>query len=157
MITERAQVLRIENDTAWLQCASQAGCQRCAEGRGCGGGLFSRLLRGRLQEIPVNIRDLPAGESLAINDWVMLGLEPSAVQNAAFLMYGLPLALLMTGIIAGDGLAGDAGALTGAVIGLAGGFMLARTLAGKLLGNGRLQPRILYRLNPGEPCPQSVT
>lgn len=149
MIQERARVLRVEGDTAWLRCESQAGCQRCAEGRGCGGGLFSRLLRGRLQEIPVEIT-----EPVKTDDWVMLGLDPAAVQNAALLMYGLPLFLLLLGAALGDALNGDAGAIVAALAGLGGGFWLARWLVHRREGQGTgFQPVMLRRLSPGEPCP----
>lgn len=148
MIQERAEVLRVTGDTAWVRCDSQAGCQRCAEGRGCGGGLFARLLRGRLQEIPLLIH-----EPLQAGDRVMVGLRPAAVQNAALLLYGLPLLLLLAAMLAGDWLAGEAGALLGAPSGLLAGFWLARRLAPRRSTDGGFQPVLLRRLQPGESCP----
>ncbi|MDX1442446.1 MAG: SoxR reducing system RseC family protein [Gammaproteobacteria bacterium] len=143
-------MLRVADGVAWLRCESQAGCQRCAEGRGCGGGIFSRLLGDRLQEIPVNVT-----EPVAPDDWVMVGLEPVAVQNAAFLMYGLPLALLLVGAIAGDWIGGDLPALLGSASGLVAGFALARYWSGQGGRGHRYQPVMLRRLEPGEPCPSN--
>lgn len=148
MIQERARVLWLAGDVAWVRCESLAGCQRCAEGRGCGGGIFARLLGDRLQEIPVKTTD-----TVRPDDWIMVGLEPAAVQNAAFLMYGLPLILLMLGAILGDVAGGDAAAFAGAALGLGGGFLLARRLAGTGGMSARYQPVMLRRLDPGEPCP----
>lgn len=148
MIAERARVLRTGNGVAWVQCESQAGCARCAAGTGCGGGLFARLLRGRLQELPVETR-------LHLNpgDWVMVGLATSAVQNASLLLYGLPLAGLLLGAIAGHQLAGtDLAALVGMLIGLFGGLALVRRFAAGLGARAGLQPVILRVIGKDEPC-----
>ena len=153
LITERARVLRVADGVAWVHCESQAGCARCAAGQGCGGGIFAKLLRGRLQELPVVLpasreRDPVAGE------WLLIGLSTSAVQHASLLMYGLPLAGLMLGSIAGSlFLANDAVALLGAVLGLGTGLLLARRRAGRITDDGHLQPVLLRILAPGEPCP----
>lgn len=151
MITERARVLRVAGDTAWVQCESQAGCARCAAGEGCGGGLFARLLRGRLQELPVA---LAGSDVVHAGDGVLIGLSTSAVQRASFLMYGLPLLALILGSLAGDfALGNDAAALLGGVIAAAGAFAYARHRAVRDFGDGRLQPVLLRTLRPGEPCP----
>lgn len=159
LIEERAHVLRVEQGTAWLRCESQAGCQRCAEGRGCGGGVFARLLRRRLEEMPVeNSIGVSAGDA------VLVGLEPAAVQNAAFMMYGLPLAGLLLGAVLGSavgpavgpttGSAGqDAIAILAGAIGFAIGFAVARWSSKRLSRDARYRPVLLRRLRPGEPCP----
>lgn len=153
LITERARVLRVADGVAWVQCESQAGCARCAAGEGCGGGLFAKLLRNRLQELPVVLpaareRDPVAGERL------LIGLSTSAVQSASMLMYGLPLAGLLFGAIAASSLlANDLVACLGAALGMAGGLLLARACAARIAGGGRLQPVMLRILRPGEPCP----
>lgn len=142
-------MLRVADGVAWLRCESQAGCQRCAEGRGCGGGIFARLLGDRLQEIPVSVT-----EPVEADDWVMVGLEPVAVQNAAFLMYGLPLGLLLLGAIIGDRVGGDLPALLLGGLGLAAGFVGARLLSRQGERGQRYQPVMLRRLEAGESCPR---
>ncbi len=152
LITERARVLRVVDHVAWVHCESQSGCARCAAGEGCGAGLFARLLRGRLQELPVPV---PRGfGSLAAGDHVLLGLSAAAVQNASILLYGAPLAALLLGALAGDlAIGGDAGALPGAILGLVTGAWFAHRRAGRLAGDAALQPVILRRLAECEPCP----
>lgn len=151
MIQERARVLRTEGDTAWVQCESQAGCARCAEGKGCGGGVFARLLRHRLDELPVtNECRAAAGET------VLIGLAEEAVFNGALLMYGLPLAGLLGGAIAGQLAAGEAGALLTGLAGIGAGLWLARGRSENLNADRRYQPVMLKRLAPGEPCPQAT-
>lgn len=152
MITERARVLRVERDVAWVQCESQSGCARCAAGEGCGAGLFSRLLRQRLQEMPLALPDRL--ENLAAGDHVLLGLSEAAVQNAALLAYGLPLAGVLLGAFGGNLFPGDdPGAALGAVLGLVAGAWLARRLSTRLAGDPSLQPVLLHRLGEHEPCP----
>jgi sigma-E factor negative regulatory protein RseC len=115
--------------------------------------LFARLLRGRLQELPVTLPDAMAGK-LAPGDHVLLGLSVSAVQNASFLLYGLPLAGLLLGALGGGMVfAGDAGALCGAIAGLAGGLWIARTRGVRLAGSGALEVVLLRQLAAHEPCP----
>ena len=153
LITERARVLRVANGVAWVRCESQAGCARCAAGEGCGAGLFARLLGGRLQELPVRLSASAAREPVP-GEWVLIGLSTSAVQNASFLMYGLPLVGLLVGAVLGSiARENDLAALLGVVIGLAGGLALARWCAGRVTDHGNLQPIILRSLRPEEPCP----
>lgn len=154
------------NGVAWVQCESQAGCARCAAGEGCGAGLFARLLRGRLQELPVRLSASAAREPVP-GEWVLIGLSTSAVQNASFLMYGLPLVGLLVGAVSGSialgsmglvslALGNDLAALLGAVIGLVGGLALARRYAGRITDHGNLHPTILRTLRPEEPCPSGA-
>ena len=155
MITERARVLRVNGTTVWVHCESQAGCARCAAGEGCGGGLFSKLLRGRLQELPLALPAALAG-AVAAGDWVLVGLSTRAVQAASTLLYGLPLAMLLAGAIAGDLLwPGDAAAFAGAVLGLGTGLLIARRLGNRLEHRQALSPVLLRRLEANEPCPAS--
>lgn len=154
LLHERARILRVAGDTAWVHCESQAGCARCAAGEGCGAGLFAKLLRGRLQEMPVTLPESMAGE-LSAGDWLLLGLSVSAVQAAAFLLYGLPLAGLLAGVIGGAMVpGGDAGALAGAIAGLGAGLLVARWRSARLAGSGVLQAVVLRRLAAHEPCPR---
>lgn len=152
LITERARVLRVADGVAWVQCESQAGCARCAAGQGCGGGLFAKLLRSRLQELPVV---LPTGRERdpVVDEWLLIGLSTAAVQSASMLMYGLPLAGLLLGAISGSSmLANDLVAFLGGAAGFAAGLLLARACAVRIAGGGRLQPVMLRILRPGEPC-----
>lgn len=151
LMTERARVLRVSGGIAWVQCETQAGCARCAAGEGCGAGLFAKLLRGRLQELPVNVPTELAGRITA-GDPVLLGLSVSAIQNASLLLYGVPLAGLLLGAIGGSQvLMGDAGAFVGALAGLCAGLWFARW-RGAALGE-RLEPVLLRALAEHEPCP----
>lgn len=149
LLEERALVLSVDRERAWLRCERQAGCARCAEGKGCGSGLFSRLLGDRLEAVPIQ-NTLKARPG----DVVLLGLEPAAIENAAWLVYGLPLAGLLSGALAGQAMGpGDLPALLGAAVGVVLGLAVVRYLGRRLAADPRYQAVMLRKLASDEPCP----
>ena len=150
MIHESATVLRVQDDVAWVRCRSQAGCQRCAEGRGCGGGILGRLLGDRLREIRVVNESL----DLSPGDQVNIGIGDSVLVKAALVMYLLPLLLMLFGAglfsFAWPTYA-DLSALAGAVAGLLTGLWLARRYGTSSGRAQTLHPRVLERT--GHACP----
>lgn len=112
MIETPARVMRVEGDTAWVRVESPASCGACA-GKGCGNSLYARLLHPREPEYPVaNPISAEVGES------VVVGIEDGAVLRAVASGYGVPLALLLAGAIAGSHW-GEPQAVAGVVAGLA--------------------------------------
>jgi sigma-E factor negative regulatory protein RseC len=86
---------RSRPDSAQLQMISLrilplAACQACAEGRGCGAGLFSRLLSQQQQ-----VFRLPSALRVAVGEQVMLQADERAINHMATYWYGLPLLLLL--------------------------------------------------------------
>ena len=97
-------------------------CPRCAEGKGCGAGIFQAGSAER--QLEVKVRD---GLDLAVNDVVELSLAPDNVLRAALIVYGLPMA----GAIAGAACAwalglGDVAAAIFALLGLVLGLATGR-------------------------------
>lgn len=148
MIYERARVLELDGGFAWVQAASQVDCARCAAGRGCGGGVFARLLGRRLQRV----RAIHAGDVQA-GDTVLIGLAESAVLVSSFMAYSVPLLGLLLGAVLGTGLAeGDAGALLGGAAGFGAGLFVLKVYNRRTVGDARFQPVILRRLREDEAC-----
>lgn len=100
-------------------------CQRCAEGRGCGAGIFSAQ-RGK-RRVEAAIRP---GLEIHEGDFVSIGLEPGNVLQAAAIVYGLPLLGAAIATAAAYLFAfGDLAAAFAALAGLgAGGYMGYRRL-----------------------------
>ncbi len=150
MIRESATVLRVEGPVVWVRCRAQAGCARCAEGRGCGGGLLGRLLGDRLREV----RAVNESLSLEPGEQVVIGLGDSVLLRAASVMYLVPL-LMMFGaaflfsIIWSE--FGDLAAVAGAVVGLFSGLWLARAYGRRHVSDPGFSPRVLERT--GRDCP----
>lgn len=149
MIHEPARVLRVAGDRAWVQCASQAGCQRCAEGKGCGGGLFTALLGTRLREIQVDNR---AGAR--VGDRVLLALDERVILASALAAYGLPLlGLLCAGGIAA-GLGGQDGLVAlAAACGFAFGLLGGRWWSRRPGHRQRFAPVVLEASSARDSCP----
>ena len=153
MITEPATVVRVSDDAVWVRCEVQQACPRCAQGRGCGGGIMGRLLGDRLRLV----RAARRGMDLAVGDGVVIALAESALLRASLTMYLLPVLTMLAGAmllrhIAGPG---DTGSIIGGVAGLSAGLMYARRF-GRLRGSDpRYQPSVVGRLEPGQPqsCP----
>jgi sigma-E factor negative regulatory protein RseC len=143
LITETGRVLQVEGDWAWVACQRQVQCQRCAEGRGCGGGVLGRLLGDRLHKI----RAATGSVAVAPGDQVLIGLGEDVVLRAAAAVYLVPLLLALAGGAAAAGLAGggDLAAIAGAAAGLLLGLRWARAYSRRNAANASLQPVILRR------------
>lgn len=105
-----------------LAVTRQSACTACAEKKRCGGH----------QETPGAHRvwlatDIP----LKTGETVSVAMSEQTVWHAALLMYGLPLAGFVLGLLLGAGL-GDGPALLGALLGLAAGFGLAGRLSRRI-------------------------
>ncbi|MCP1726671.1 sigma-E factor negative regulatory protein RseC [Natronospira proteinivora] len=150
MIREQGRIVRTQAGRAWIEARSRLDCPRCAEGRGCGGGLLGRWLGDRLNRVEAaNPDNHPSGS------WVELGLDERDLFIAALLVYLPPLFGLLLGATLAQvflGLA-EGWVVLLALLGLALGLLPGRAL---LSGGGRdrrFAPAILRRLSgPPEGC-----
>lgn len=152
MILERARVVRCEDGRVWVSSESQSGCRRCAEGRGCGGGVFARLLGDRLRYIRID-----SNETFAPGDIVMIGLDERALLAGAFLAYLVPVIGLLLGALLTSRIAtGDAAVMLGAGVGFTLALLWLRRHAARHAADPRFEPRIVQRLAPDERCPHDT-
>ena len=150
MILERARVERVAAPYAWVQCESQAGCQRCAAGKGCGAGLFAGLLRGRLSHVKAVFR-----EPLKVGDLVMIGIAESALLGAAILLYIIPLVgLFVVAWLGGVAYPGnkELAVFIGGVTGFMVSWMVIRHAARNQQWARLFQPVVVQTLAEEEPC-----
>ena len=149
MIIETARVLRVSGAVAWVSCESHAGCQRCAEGRGCGGGILGRLLGERLREVRVDA----AGYRLASGDRVRIGLSETALLQSSLVMYLVPLLTMLAAALVADRLVPlpwrELSSVAAAVPGLLAGLALARAF-GRRRGRTAFGPRVVAVVASGE-------
>lgn len=139
MIKEWATVISWENGEALLQCDVKASCTSCASRTGCGRRLLNKLGPQNTHMIVVKSHvPLMAGQK------VELGIAEGSLLGSALLVYMVPLAGLF--IIAGVFqflFNSDLAAMSGALLGGTGGFLLARGLSGRLASRSTWQPVIL--------------
>ncbi len=149
MIIETGRVLEVDGDWAWVACQRQVECPRCAEGRGCGGGVLGKLLGDRLHKV----RAAVGAVAVQPGDQVQIGLGEDAVLRAAAAVYLVPLvAALVSGAAAAAMTGGgDLVAIAGAAAGLFLGLGWARRYGRRLAADAASQPVILG-LAAGEGC-----
>ena len=152
MIEERAIVTRIDAEQVYVQALNMGNCKRCAEGRGCGGGLLGRLGRHRQHAIPVTskVADLQSG------DPVVVGIGSEALLRASVMVYLMPLVgMIGMGAIARLGLnAGDLLMAAFAVAGLAAGLLYVRWKS-ESMDAAQFRPIVLRRDRFGaDSCPR---
>lgn len=133
-------IVAVRPGLAKVRVDEQFGCPRCAAGRGCGAGIFSR---GRPRMVEVT---LPPGVSFRIGEPVRFSLEPERLLHAAWLVYGVPLlSLFVAAILAAylwPGEPSDGPALGLAVVGLVGGGWWARRRLQRARCGGRFVPSL---------------
>lgn len=147
MLLETGRVETVQEQFAWVACVAQSDCQRCREGKGCGGGLLGRLLGDRLHRV----RACHGGLVLQSGDRVELGLSEGALVRGAFKVYGIPLAgfLLLPGLLyLLAGVSNDFALLLAGLAGLSTGLWFARSSARRVGADPRFQPVIIRRLDP---------
>lgn len=117
-VRERATVVRVDGDRAWIVAQRQSTCGSCQAKNGCGTAVLSSVLGRRQPEIEVdNFLQAKAGDQVSVDmpaDWLLQG---------AALLYLLPLVTTLLAAVLVSFLGGSdlAQALAGGV-GLSAGF-----------------------------------
>ncbi len=147
MLETQGRVIAIEAGFAWVESVRQGGCGSCASKGSCGSQLLGEALTPSASSQAANhvLAQDPLG--VRVGDTVLLGIEEKGALRAAFLMYGLPLSGLMSGLLLaqpwGDLWAIAAG-VTGLGLALAVVWLLGRT---SQRNAQKIQPMILARLD----------
>lgn len=154
MITETGRVIALKGERAWVQTIRSSACESCSARSGCGQRVLASASGGRANQVLVS-NHLGAD----VGDEVTVAIEESALLSASLLVYALPLLLLVLGAVLGQQWlpARDAGAIAGALTGLAAGFVAARLIQSR---PGRsYEPRLIRVLptrtdsSPSQPFP----
>ena len=97
MIEQTATILRVEEDTAYLQVQRQTACGSCSAKSGCGKSLLDNVFKAK----PVTLK-LPNVINAKEGDEVVVGLNDSSLLQASFYLYFLPLlCMLIMAVIVG--------------------------------------------------------
>lgn len=110
MIDAEGTVTALENEFAVVRM-DEAGCGRCQEEGGCGGNNIGRMFCSAPRTFRVlNLVNATIGQR------VRVAVPDGAVRRSAVYAYGLPLLALFAGAICGSLLAGETGAIFGALV-----------------------------------------
>jgi len=86
MIEQQGKVVDVTGDTAWIRLGGSQGCPACDAGRGCGAGLFGRLLKNRPVDLQLdNQHDARPGQA------VMVGIPEALFIRLVARLYLYPL------------------------------------------------------------------
>ena len=122
MIEQQGQLVEYRDGRATVRIGAQSGCPACDAGRGCGAGLFNRLIVKRPFTIELTTTERPTvGEAVTVGVPAAAFLRLVAVTYLVPLLAGLVLAFvghyLVTEIERGSIWLRDLGALAGALVG----------------------------------------
>lgn len=146
MIKEWATVVSWQDGEALVSCDVKASCSSCASRAGCGSRILNKLGPQTTHTIVV-----PSDEPLVPGQKVELGIAEGSLLGSAMLVYLSPLAgLFLIASLFQVMFGSDLAALSGAVLGGVGGFLIARGFSRKLAAREAWQPVILnVALAPG--------
>lgn len=120
MIEQQGRVTAVSGTRVRVRMGGTSGCTACDAGRGCGAGIFGRLLQRR----PVEL-DFENHVGAGIGQAVMVGLPEALFLRLVLRLYLLPLLAGLAGAVAGhylvyrtglQGAAVDLGALAAGLV-----------------------------------------
>ncbi|HGY2796465.1 TPA: SoxR-reducing system protein RseC [Citrobacter amalonaticus] len=139
MIKEWATVVSWQNGEALVSCDVKASCSSCASRSGCGTRVVNKLGPQTTHTIVV-ASDVP----LEPGQKVELGIAEGSLLGSAMLVYLSPLVgLFLIASLFQVLFGSDLAALSGAILGGVGGFLIARGYSRKLAEREAWQPVIL--------------
>ena len=100
MINQNVQVVRCEKERFWVRMGSQSGCSACENGRGCGAGLFAKLLHRKSVELEFSRNNL----NVETGQMITLAFSEKVYLKLVLASYGWPLLAALLGAFAGHGL-----------------------------------------------------
>jgi sigma-E factor negative regulatory protein RseC len=96
MIEQNVQVVRCAEQRVWVRLGSQSGCSVCDNGKGCGAGVFAKLLQRKpaIIELPRQGVDVEPGQM------VTLAFPEQVYLRMVLVYYGWPLLAALAGAAA---------------------------------------------------------
>ena len=121
MLEQTAEVIKTAADGIWVRAVEPSGCGTCG-GQGCSSRRIAELFQRKPRLFRVDC-DL----SLSPGDRVVVGIARGSVLKSAWRVYGLPLALMLSGALLAQAIQpGDGAALVGLLLGGVVGWLAAR-------------------------------
>lgn len=154
MLIEQGTIVEIADSELVVQVIQQSTCGSCAAQKGCGQGVLAKYLSGS-QFVRVTLKQRPATD-FYVGEQVELGVEESAMLRAAFLVYLVPLLLLIAGATLGN-LISEPFAIFMGLSGLVVGGIYVRKQSLRKVDDPRYSPvvvddRAIVKIMPGEPA-----
>lgn len=138
MNEESGTVVGVDGSWAWVETERSSACGSCAARSGCGTAVLSKVIGRRM----TRVRAINRAEAVP-GDRVTIAISDGELVRGSLLVYGLPLVLMITAAIAGDGMTpGETGPVLMGLAGLAAGFGWLRFHAKRISRDPARQPVI---------------
>ena len=146
MIEESARVISIEDEHIWVETQRKSVCGSCSAQKGCGTASLEKVLGKRRTQVMVL-------SQIAVNpgDDVMIGIQESALLRGSFVLYGIPLLLMLLGAVIAEAMIlsrTELPVVMGALSGLLAGLFYVALFSRKTQLDPRYQPVILRIISP---------
>lgn len=144
MLVEWGIVTNVRSHRITVNCRSKIDCERCAEGKGCGGGILARWLGNRQYSIQAFFDD--STQSPKIGDFVAIAVPAKRIVKLASIMYGFPLVILVSFLMLQVTLfpeLSELSVIAFAILALFFGFKIAAKLVEKANKRGLMLPSLL--------------
>lgn len=145
MIEERARVSRVEGDGVYVETLRKSACSSCKMSAGCGNSLLDNLFSGKRHLVRV----LPH-KGVKQGDEVIIGLPEEALLKGSFLVYTVPILLMIIVAVLVAVLlptAADGWVVLAGLSGLFAGFAWLRYYTGCIRYDERYQPVIVRKVS----------
>ena len=152
MILQPARIIAANSEDYILETLPKSACPRCAEGKGCGGGILAQAFANKTYKLSIPLNSDSNTTQHVEAELVQVGMHSQALLLAAMVMYLLPLGLLLAGAF----LLGmmfdfnDQFTVLGAVLGMVIGVLTANRLSRTMIESGQTRPFIVEE--PGDSC-----
>lgn len=114
-----AIVVAVEAAQVWVEVPRASACGRCQNSDKCHTGLLGWEAKPRRYRVDATC-------AVRVGDRVRLNVADGTLWQASWAAYLLPVLLLLGGATLGQRVAGDGGAVVGALLGLGAGLVLLR-------------------------------
>jgi len=95
MIEEQAIVTDCDKDFVWVQTQRKSSCGQCSVKEGCGTQVLSKVFGNKSSHVRCLYPHNVSSQNIKIGDRVIIGLEESALLSGSFLVYFLPLLMMI--------------------------------------------------------------
>lgn len=144
MMHEQAIVVKVDGQNISLEAERQSTCGHCSAKSGCGTALLDKFFARQPQNLVVK-----SELELAVGDRVLLGLDESALLKGSFVVYFIPLLLmLLFPVIISQFDFSEIVSILSAITGFLTGMIYVKYFSAVAQRTERFSPVVLKRLNP---------
>ena len=141
MIEERGRIVKVDKGFVWVETLRKSTCGSCQAQNTCGHGIMSRLKPSRSHAYIRAANRYPLSEG----DEVTIALAEDAVVSASFLVYLVPLLLLiLTAFVCTELKLAEPVVILMSLSGLLAGFGFVRWWTARAKVESKYQPEVLY-------------